>query len=166
MRAMGHTDRFLETKRRPDGREETYACELVHYGGRFAVARYVYVQDFVADGRVLPKGGWTLAWYWRSRPYLLYRMYGPDGHHIADRFDVIDHVSLRRGGVGYRDLYIDMWVDSPATRLEDEDELAAAEARGLLKAAEAEEARRTGRLLLRNHRRIIKDAAGTLDARR
>lgn len=151
---------LAEHKRRPDGREETYHCTLVAYDGRRLIARYVYEQDFHADGRRLPKGGWTIAWYWRHRRYLLYRMYAPDGAHIADRFDVIDQVRLRADRASYRDLYLDMWVDGPAPALEDEAELDAAEANGLLTPTEALNARRTGRLLLRRHRRIIAETEG------
>ena len=146
---------LAEHKRRPDGREETYHCTLVAYDGRRLIARYLYEQDFQADGRRLPKGGWTIAWYWRHRRYLLYRMYGPDGTHIADRFDVIDQVRLGADRVNYRDLYLDMWVDGAPPVLEDEAELDVAEASGLLSPTEALSARRTGQLLLRRHRQII-----------
>ncbi len=147
---------FIETKRYPDGREARFDCSLVAYDGRTAVARFVYERGFVWQGHVLPRGGYTLAWFWRGRRYLLYRMFDGDGRRILDRFDVVDGLRLGRGGVDYRDLYLDVWSDHDGVvRVDDEDELAAAEAARLVSAAEAQDARRIAARLVREQKRII-----------
>lgn len=153
---------FVEVKRRPDGREEAFPCSLLAYRGGVAVARYEFRSDFSWQGFALPRGGFTRAWYWRGRHYLLYRMYGRGGEHILDRFDVIDSVRLRRDGVAYRDLYLDVWAGPGGiAHIDDEDELAGALAAGLVTAAEAALAARTARYIVRNLARIIAGAERT-----
>lgn len=147
---------FIEIKHRPDGRVESFHCALLSYAGRYALVRYTYESEFAWQGFVFRPGGFTRAWYWRNRPYLLYRMYGADGEHIVDRFDVIDRVTLRRSRCEYRDLYLDVWIGPDGiAHLDDEDELLEAESSGVITRDEAEGARHAARLLLRNHRRII-----------
>ncbi len=162
---MGADRPFLELKRYPDGAEMAYDCSLVAYDGRAAAVRYVYEREAVWHEHRLPVGGRTYAWYWRGRRYLLYRMYGPDGDHIVDRFDVVDRLRLRRDGVEFRDLYLDVWIDGAGVaRLDDERELAEAVAGGLLTPDEAAAAHRTARLLLRGQARLIGEAERWLAA--
>ena len=163
---MAASAAFVEVKRRPNGTEQAFGCTLVAYDGRTALVRYIYERDFRWQDYLLPRGGRTDAWFWRDRRYLLYRMYAADGAHILDRFDVVDDVRLGRGGVAYRDLYLDVWVDGAgAAHLDDEDELAEAVAAGLLSPAEAAEAERVARMLLRRHAQIIAAAAAWTEAR-
>jgi predicted RNA-binding protein associated with RNAse of E/G family len=72
---------------------------------------------------------------------------------------VVEGVRIRRDGVEFTDLLLDLWV-SPLgeTHFEDEDEVREYHERGLLTDRQLTTIERTGRYLARNHRRVIEAA--------
>lgn len=154
-----------EVKRSPDGRVQAFRCGLLEATSARAVLLFVTEREVQSGGYRFPPGSRTYGLFWARRPYNCYRMHGPDGALIAHRFDVVDAVRFRPGRVEYRDLLLDVWVPpAGAPYIEDEDEVEAAAAAGLLTAAEAERVRRVGALLLRRHRRIVAEVAAVLAA--
>ncbi len=132
---------------------------------RLAVVRFDFTgQTYAhAGGFEIPPGSYTTGFFWRGRTYNLYHITHADGSPIADRFDVVEDVRIRRDGLTYTDLLLDLWV-SPLgeARFEDEDEVRAYEQRGLLSERQILTIRRTGSYLARNHRRVIAAALGEL----
>ncbi len=139
---------IVEVKRRLDGSEARFACELVARPPAALVACYRF-RD--AGGPVDSYG-----WFWPRRPYLCYYMVRPrTGRLVAVRFDVVRDVALGvPGEVRYTDLLLDLWVRDGVATWEDDDELAAAAAAGLLTPHDRARIERARRTLARGHARI------------
>jgi hypothetical protein len=157
--------RTTELKRHLDGGDERFGCELVLRRAHVAVIRFQHRRRLSADGFTIPRGSHTDGFFWTPRPYGLYRIWGPDGSHIADRFDVLEDCRIGDREVSYLDLLVDVWVaPDGAVLVEDEEEVADHVRRGLLSRAQVRHIERATALLLRDHRRIIREAARLLAA--
>lgn len=150
---------IIETKRHLDGREETFACDALAVSPRLALVIFHHRAARDVGGFHFPAGSRTFGFFWPGRHYNLYRITGPDGSPIAYRFDVVDHVRVRDGHVTFTDLLLDLWLPPGGPpRVEDEDEVEAATAAGLLDARRLGLIERTRRLLLRAWPRIVAEA--------
>lgn len=156
---------ILEVKGFPDGRREEYLCRALLVRPQRAVVRFTSREPRPWRGGTIPAGAVTYGFFWRRRPYNLYRMLAPDGALIAHRFDVVADVRISDTRIEYLDLALDVVV-LPGGRalVEDEEEAAAYAARGLLSPAQQAIIARARRLLLARHRRIIAEAAAELAA--
>jgi hypothetical protein len=155
--------RIVETKRTLDGREQTFECGLVALSPRLVIVRFEHAAARTAGSFTIPAGSVTYGFFWPGRHYDLYRFTGPDHAVIAYRFDVVDSVKLVPGHVGYTDLLLDAWLAPGGTlHFEDEDEVAEADAAGLLSRARRATIQRTRRLLESAHERIIAEAEADL----
>jgi len=154
---------ILEVKRFPDGRQEEYLCQALLVTPWRAVVRFVSQEPRPWRGRLIPPGAVTYGFFWRRRPYNLYRMADPEGRLIAHRFDVISDVLIQRGRISYLDLALDL-LSLPDGRIlvEDEEEVAAYAARGLLSGEQLALIDRARQLLLARHRAIIAAAEACL----
>jgi hypothetical protein len=151
--------RIHETKRTLDGRRQSFDCGLVAVTPRLAIVRFEHPAARSVGGFFFPIGSHTLGFFWAGRHYNLYRFTGPDGAVIAYRFDVVDSVRVTPDHVGYTDLLLDAWLPPGGDpRVEDEDEVAQAEAAGLLTPRRRTIIERTRRLLERHHHRIVTEA--------
>ena len=156
--------RVTEVKRHLDGRIERFACELVVRRPHLAVLRFDLSEEGLRRaGLVFPGGGRSYGFFWRRRPYNLYRIVGLDGRLIAHRFDVVEGVRLEGEEVSYTDLLLDVWVEPRGgVRVEDEEEVAEYARRGLLSKGQRARIERTRALLLRRHGAIAREAARLL----
>jgi len=146
----------LETKYTIDGRAQTFTCAVLLLTSRLAVVRFEHAGARRTGGYLIPAGSHTIGFFWRGRSYNCYRFTGPDGGVVAYRFDAVERVSIRPGRVSYHDLLLDVLVGPDgAVRIEDEDEVEDAVARGLLSPAQQRCIERMKALLLRDHARII-----------
>jgi hypothetical protein len=153
--------RFIEVKRRLDGSEERFDCTAVLVTGDVAIVEF---RIPVAVGNV-PKGSTTIGWFWRRRPYNLYRFVGKDGTPLLHRFDVVDEVVIDGHGVGYLDLIVDVLV-SPTGEItiEDEDELKAAAERGAIDERRLGAIERALTTITRDWRRIVRGGLRQLES--
>ena len=155
--------RVTEVKRHLDGRVERFQCRLVLRRPHLAVLRFDHAKPWRAGGLVVPRGSRTFGFFWRRRPYVLYRMEAPDGRLLGHRFDVVADVRLGDREVAYADLLLDVWVAAGGEPLvEDEGEVADHARRGLLSAGQRRSIERTRDLLLRRHAAIAREAARLL----
>jgi hypothetical protein len=155
-RPLMQPGRILETKRMLDGRVQTFECAALHLTRSLAIVRFDHPAERRAGLFHFPAGSRTLGYFWTRRSYNCYRIAGPGGVVIAYRFDVVDRVRIRPGHVEYCDLLLDLWLSpSGEITIEDEDEVRAATAAGLLGEKELAAIDRTRALLLREHRRIV-----------
>lgn len=132
--------RIVEVKRRLDGSEERFDCELVHrtpwlVAVLFQMRPPRYRSELDSYGL-----------FWRRRPYnCYYAVRSGHSEAVFTRFDVVRDVDVTEASgaasleVRYTDLLLDLWVGSDGARWEDEDEVAAAVRDGLL--SEADRAR-------------------------
>ncbi len=159
--------RFVEIKRHSDGSEHRYNCELQHLQSRVAVVLFRHWSERSSGGFLFPPGGRTYGFFWPRRAYSLYRMTGPDGQLIAHRFDVLENCRLSPTGVSYLDLLFDVWVGADGVvQVEDEDDVTAWAAAGLISPLQTRRIAETGALIERDHPRIIREAAQLLRGRR
>ena len=151
--------RITEVKRNIDGREVRFDLQLVQRRPYVVVARYVHPRTFERDGFTFERGSVSYGFFWRRRPYVMYRILDASGSFAANRFDVVEDVRLTEQTVSYTDLLLDAWAtpDGPL-RFEDEDEVEDAIQAGQLSPAQLERITRTKDLLLRRHRAISREA--------
>lgn len=152
---------YIETKRTLDGRLQHFSTRLLLRTPGFVAVRYDFTgtTPVTVSGFVIPPGCYSLGFFWRARTYDLYHIARADGSPVADRFDVIERVRIRRDGVEFTDLLLDLWVGPDGTaRFEDEEEVAEARARGLIDDTRYAIIERTARHLRRHHARIIAEA--------
>ena len=99
-----------EVKYRYNGDTSEYLCERLYYNGDFGVLRYVIDRSYAVGGISLEPGTVTNAFYWKDRPYNIYRWISPEGCKYADYFNIVDMVELKPEIFSYRDLIIDVIV--------------------------------------------------------
>lgn len=112
---------WVEFKRKPDGGERRYRCALEYASSSLVVVSYVMRQGGGVFGTPIdiPPGSVSYGYFWRFRPYTVYRMRDND-RIVAHRFDAVTGVRLRTGEVSYRDLALDWWL-TPGGELIEED---------------------------------------------
>ena len=152
--------KFTELKRRLDGSEERFECTAVRVTEDVAIVEF---RIPVAVGDV-PKGSNTIGWFWRRRPYNLYRFVGAGGEPLLHRFDVVDEVEIDEHRVEYLDLIVDVLV-SPTGQvtIEDEDDLQRAAKRGAIDAQRLDAIGRALTTVTRDWRRIVRGALAQMD---
>ena len=152
---------WVERKRKPDGSERRYPCALEYASPSLAVVSYVMRQGGEVFGTPIdiPRGSVSYGYFWRSRPYTVYRMRAGD-RVIAHRFDAVAGVRLREGEVSYRDLALDWWL-TPAGELieEDRDEFEALCDSGAFSPADVAAVSRAGRVIARAPTRLLPELA-------
>src|SRR3989338_1643953 len=87
-------DRITEVKLHLDGSAHRFECALVLRRPQLAIVRFDHWRGRSYGGFHLPRGSHTYGFFWPRRHYSLYRILGPDGRLIADRFDVLEDVRL------------------------------------------------------------------------
>jgi len=150
----------FEVKRHLDGRAGRFECELV---ARLPSAVVVRFPLEAGHGPVDSYGV-----FWPRRSYLVYHLVPRDpATPVRTRFDVlrdcrIDAVTEAGGEVSYLDLELDLWVTDGVPQWEDEEDVEAARAAGLLDAADLARIERTRDLLTRRHAAVIAEVRALL----
>lgn len=151
--------RIEEIKRHPDGHEVRFDLQLVQRHPHLIVAAFVHPKALQRDGFVFERGAVSYGFFWKRRPYVMYRMLDRRGQLVANRFDIVEDVRLAEQTVTYTDLYLDLWVDSSGTpQLRDQDEVSAAVGKGLLSRNQLKKIEQTKELLLNRHTVIAREA--------
>ncbi len=160
---LSEVERITEVKRHPDGREVRFDLQLIQRYAHLIVARFVHPMALQRDSFTIDHDAISYGFFWRWRPYVMYRMLDASGRLIANRFDVVEDVRLAERTVAYTDLFLDLWVGPDGTpHLEDEDEVTDAGCGGLLSRSQLNRIEETKELLLRRHRVIATEAARLL----
>ena len=115
----------IETKLTLSGETKTYRCELLHFGSGFGVLRYVIDRKYDVHGVKLSPGDETIALYWEGRPYTLYVWRRQAAQDTVFYFNIADQISLTPQEFIWRDLAVDILVDSRGVHVLDEHELPA-----------------------------------------
>ena len=155
--------RITEVKRRLDGSEQRFDCELVHRTPWLvAVCFRVERPPFGLSNGPIDSYGF----FWRRRPYSCYHMVRPgSGEAVVTRFDVVRDVLLDGPGeVRWTDLLLDLWVRGGVARWEDEDEVAEAVRDRLLGSADRARIAHARAVLERGHPRVTAEVRRLLRA--
>ncbi|MGI8927063.1 MAG: hypothetical protein ACR2HN_10520 [Tepidiformaceae bacterium] len=151
---------FTERKIKPGGELREYACTLLILQPGLAVAAFLMEAAGAVFGPPLqvPPGSISYGYFWKRRPYVIYRMKSPMGALLAHRFDAVTAVQLTPDSVTYRDLALDWWV-LPGGEIieEDREEFESLCAEGVLTAADSEAARTASSQVYSRYRHIIDD---------
>jgi hypothetical protein len=151
-----------ERKWKPDGTVREYACHALHLDANLAIIEFRMERGGEIFGTpiAIPPGSVSHGYFWKRRPYNLYRMRGPDGAILAHRFDAVADVKLHPDAVEYRDLVLDWWVTADDILIEeDRDEMDALVASGAMGAADVAHANAAARAIFSRYRHIIDDVA-------
>lgn len=152
---------WVERKRKPDGSERRYSTRLEFASPALVIVSYVMQRGGAVFGTPIdiPPGSVSYGYFWRSRPYTVYRMREGD-RVIAHRFDAVTGVRIGRGEVSYRDLALDWWL-TPEGRLieEDRDEFEELCEAGAFSAADLAAAARAERVIARAATRLLPELA-------
>ncbi|MXX18401.1 MAG: DUF402 domain-containing protein [Dehalococcoidia bacterium] len=152
---------WVERKRKPDGSERRYICALEHASASLVVVSYVMRQGGAVFGTPIdiPPGSVSYGYFWRARPYTVYRMRDGD-RIIAHRFDAVAGVRIREGEVAYRDLALDWWLTAENVLIEeDRDEFLELRADGAFSPADLAAAARAERVIARAAARLLPELA-------
>ncbi len=126
--------RLIERKVALDGGIKEFPLERWLVSPELIVGRWVADHDPLAMARYPGASGFT-SWgvWWPHLPYGAYRLHRPDGSLRVYRLDAIDRVICDGESVEFHDLLLDVIIlPDGEVRIEDEDEVEAATADGLL----------------------------------
>jgi hypothetical protein len=148
--------RIIEVKRALDGAhpERRFECELIDASRH----RVVVLFRFERDGRSIESYGL----FWRRRAYDCYYVVpAGGGPPVFVRFDVVRDVEfaldLDPPEVRYTDLLLDLWIEDGRARWEDDDEVVAAHAAGVLHASDLRTVEAIRALLDRRWRHVASE---------
>lgn len=151
----------IERKRKPDGTDRAFRCELLASSPHFALVLFVVERPSAFHAPLLlPRGTRSYGFFWSDRPYNAYRMVGADGRVVAHRFDALCDVRITSAEVSYRDLVLDWWVLADGTLVEEDrdeyDELVEA---GVLSAADTALVEAAAAEIVDNHAALMSELA-------
>ncbi len=114
----------IEIKNLLAGGRVTFNCKLVALNKKSGVLEYILENEYKVNSLILPEGTITYAFYWKDRPFTLYKWFDKNKNILGNYFNIADSIKLTENEFEWRDLIIDILV-SPKGVLEvlDEDEL-------------------------------------------
>lgn len=153
---------FCERKVKPDGSVREYRCTLVRAEAGMVVVEFLMARGGAIAGTPIevPPGSISHGYFWRRRPYSVYRMRRADGEVFAHRFDAVTGVRFEPAAVTYRDLALDWWALPDGTIIEeDRDEFEAFVHAGVLSPSDARRALDAAQQVYSRYRHIINELA-------
>ena len=119
-----NNQRCIEKKSLLSGAVHQYSCELIALTIPFGMLRYTIEQEYTVGSIRLSPGDITYALYWTDRPYTLYVWHLKGATKIVYYFNIADRISLGPDEFLWRDLVVDILIDSEGTiHVLDEDEI-------------------------------------------
>ncbi|KAF0820935.1 hypothetical protein KIS4809_0462 [Bacillus sp. ZZV12-4809] len=111
---MMYGDEIIERKIRYDSEIVEHHCMLLTAENHRAVLFHIIEDSFtMIAGQTqltIPKGSYTIAYYWEDRPYNLYFWRDAEGGYLGSYFNIVKDTVLTDGMVSFEDLIIDMLV--------------------------------------------------------
>lgn len=122
-----------EIKRHKNKPEQRYLCDLLlRDQDHIVLAYHASTAGRIADIDIAP-GSTTIAHYWHSGGYVLWRMFAADLTLVGTLFHICKNTAIGEHSVSYDDLILDIWITPDGiARVLDEDELADAIKAGLV----------------------------------
>jgi hypothetical protein len=106
------------------GETRIFYCERLFFQKDCGILKYVLENTVTVNNQILPQNTVTYGFYWRNRPYTLYRWFDPQGVRLGDYFNIADHVNLSPSQFEWRDLIVDIFISPQGViNVLDEDEL-------------------------------------------
>ncbi|KLA31501.1 DUF402 domain-containing protein [Bacillus cereus] len=105
---------IIERKIRYDGTTVDHACLLIEaQRGKivlFHEVQYLFTMTAHDTSLTIPKGSYTIAYYWEDRPYNLYIWRDKDGRYLGSYFNIVKNTQITNEVVSFEDLIIDIMV--------------------------------------------------------
>ncbi|MGG0283297.1 DUF402 domain-containing protein [Bacillus pacificus] len=119
---------IIERKIRYDSTTVEHTCLLLEKQLRsivlFHEVQYSFTMNTHDSSLTIPKGSYTIAYYWEDRPYNLYIWRDKNGMYVGSYFNVVKNTQITDEFVSFEDLIIDILVlTSGEYFILDEDEL-------------------------------------------
>ena len=119
---------IIERKIRYDGTTIDHACLLIEAQQDKIILYHEVQYSFTMAANdtklTIPKGSYTVAYYWGNRPYNLYVWRDQDGGYLGSYFNIVKDTCITDEVVSFEDLILDIMVlPSGKFFILDEDEL-------------------------------------------
>ncbi|MGH1296733.1 DUF402 domain-containing protein [Bacillus pretiosus] len=119
---------IIERKIRYDGTTVDYACLLIEAQQDKIILYHEVQYSFTMAANdtklTIPKGSYTIAYYWANRPYNLYVWRDQNGGYLGSYFNIVKNTYITDQVVSFEDLILDIMVlPSGEFFILDEDEL-------------------------------------------
>lgn len=113
-----------EIKRHKNKPEQRFRCDLaLREPGHIVLVYHAASAGRIADITIAP-GSTTIAHYWQSGGYVLWRMFAADRTLAGTLFHICADTDIQDASVSYDDLILDIWITPQgAVRVLDQDEL-------------------------------------------
>ncbi|MES1040220.1 DUF402 domain-containing protein [Peribacillus simplex] len=126
--ARQHGDEIMERKIRYDSIVVEHNCLLLNGKNKHVVLFHEIMDSFTMKAGpiklTIPIGSYTIAHYWKDRPYNLYIWRDNDGNYLGSYFNIIRNTYMADRLVSFEDLIIDILVlPNGAHFILDEEEL-------------------------------------------
>lgn len=121
-------DKIIERKIRYDSVVVEYSCMLLKAQNQNVVLFHIIQDSFTMIANqtklTIPKGSYTIAYYWKDRPYNLYIWRDNKGKYLGSYFNIVKNTYMTDKLVSFEDLIIDiMALPNGDYFILDEDEL-------------------------------------------
>lgn len=107
-------DKIIERKIRYDSVVVEYNCKLLKVQNQNVVLFHIIQESFtmIADQikLTIPKGSYSVAYYWKDRPYNLYIWRDNKGKYLGSYFNIVKNTYMTDKLVSFEDLIIDIMV--------------------------------------------------------
>ncbi|PHB03097.1 DUF402 domain-containing protein [Bacillus wiedmannii] len=119
---------IIERKIRYDGTTIDHACLLIEAQQDKIILYHEIQYSFTMTANdkklTIPKGSYTVAYYWGNRPYNLYVWRDQDGGYLGSYFNIVKNTCITDEVVSFEDLILDIIIlPSGEFFILDEDEL-------------------------------------------
>ena len=102
---------FREIRLHRDKSPQEFLCHLIHKEKDYVVLRYLSPRPATIDDIQIEKGSTTIAHYWQTRNYVLWKFKDPDKGLKGYLFHICTNIEIGENYVKYEDLELDIWCD-------------------------------------------------------
>jgi len=106
--------KIRERKIRYDSTIVETDCVLLDANNEQTILFHKIINPFTMKGNqyelTIPKGSYTLAYYWGDRPYNLYIWRDKNGNYLGSYFNIVKNTNMTDAIVSFEDLIIDVLV--------------------------------------------------------
>jgi len=114
MSPIQRVDKVIERKIRYDSTVVEYSCILLKAQNQNFVLFHEIMDSFTMIANqtklTISKGSYTIAYYWKNRPYNLYIWRDNKGNYIGSYFNIVKNTYMIDNLVSFEDLIIDILV--------------------------------------------------------
>ncbi|MBS4192533.1 DUF402 domain-containing protein [Bacillus sp. FJAT-49705] len=112
--AIQYCEKMIERKIRYDSTEVEHSCIRLKAQKQNVVLFHKILDSFTMIAEqtrlTIPKGSYTIAYYWKDRPYNLYIWRDHNGNYLGSYFNIVKNTYMTDKLVSFEDLIVDIMV--------------------------------------------------------